>query len=210
MREKLITVKDFILLTWIGRGVGLLILVGVGVLAWLAWWLGSPLFVDREVNEEFPLSVSAQVPEGMTRVDVEQMMEDARNETREVEESTPVTPDMPEITLIKSGNFRDVTSFYTGRGKATVYDLGNGESVLRFEDFEVTNGPDLHVLLSKSPNLDSSSEVRNAEYVDLGQLKGNIGNQNYLIPTDLDITEFNSVVIYCRPFHVLFSWAPIS
>ena len=47
-------------------------------------------------------------------------------------------------------------------------------------------------------------------YVDLGSLKGNIGNQNYEIPADVDISDFGSVVIYCEPFHVLFASASLT
>jgi hypothetical protein len=49
-----------------------------------------------------------------------------------------------------------------------------------------------------------------AGYLDLGSLKGNIGNQNYEIPAGTDISEYQSVVIYCLPFHVIFSTATIS
>ena len=43
----------------------------------------------------------------------------------------------------------------------------------------------------------------------LGSLKGNVGNQNYEIPADADVNALFSVVIYCSPFHVVFSVAPL-
>ncbi|MDH3600540.1 MAG: DM13 domain-containing protein [Candidatus Tectomicrobia bacterium] len=53
------------------------------------------------------------------------------------------------------------------------------------------------------------SEVK-PDYMDLGSLKGNIGSQNYPIPAETDIVPFKSVVIYCMPFHVVFSTATLN
>ena len=82
--------------------------------------------------------------------------------------------------------------------------------MLRLEDFSVTNGPRLHVYLSNHPNPTGSSQTRGDGYTDLGGLKGNKGNQNYDIPEYVDISEANSVVIYCVPFRVVFSVAPLA
>ena len=75
------------------------------------------------------------------------------------------------------------------------------------EDFQTTNSHDLHVVLSPSPNPQSSAQVKTAGYVDLSKLKGNIGNQNYPIPEEADIGAHISVVIYCKPFQMIFSVA---
>ncbi len=77
--------------------------------------------------------------------------------------------------------------------------------MLRFEAFDVTNGPDLHVLLVE--NIDGTNHNEIGEYVDLGALKGNMGNQNYEIPADVDLSHYAGVMIYCMPFHVVFSTA---
>ncbi len=73
---------------------------------------------------------------------------------------------------------------------------------MRFEDFEVRNGPRLHVYLSAHPDPESSSQVSSGGYVDLGRIKGNKGNQNYEIPESANQSELNSVMIYCVPFRV--------
>jgi hypothetical protein len=85
---------------------------------------------------------------------------------------------------------------HQGSGAATIYDVDGGP-VLRFEDFDVTNGPDLRVNLV----LDDGSML------DLGALKGNVGNQNYDIPADVDLESVSSVLIYCRAFSVPFAEA---
>jgi hypothetical protein len=103
-------------------------------------------------------------------------------------------------TALVSGDFTGADDFHMGSGTATIYRLDDGSQVLRLEDFEVTNGPDLHVfLIPEDGSMDGS--------VDLGSLKGNIGDQNYEIPAGVDITQFGSVMIYCVPFSVTFATA---
>lgn len=187
--------------TWIIVGVA----VVVPVLA-VGWWLGSPLFLDTEVNEEFPMSADAIVPDDMTQEEVEKEMEEAAAEPDN--SSSEDMPDEDGPVLVVSGPFEDFDDFHEGTGSATIYQLDDGTHVLRFEDFEVTNGPDLHVLLVPNGAPDGRDDITG--YVDLGSLKGNIGDQNYDIPADVDVSEYDSVVIYCQPFHVIFSTATIS
>lgn len=180
------------------------VVIGIPAIA-LGWWLLSPLFLDSEVDEAFPMSAGAEVPAGMTQEDVEAEMVEAADQP-----DTEATEPMPDSgpTALLSGRFTDADDFHQGTGTATVYELEDGSRVLRLEDFEVTNGPDLHVLLVPHESPTSRDDV--AGYVDLGSLKGNIGDQNYDIPADIDLSEFGSVVIYCQPFHVLFSVAGLS
>ncbi len=113
-------------------------------------------------------------------------------------------------TAVITGGFRDADSFHKGSGKADIYQVEDGSYVLRFEDFNVTNGPDLHVYLAKHPDPTTSGEVNDNGYLDLGAIKGNQGSQNYSIPAGTDISLYKSVVIYCQPFHVIFSVAPLA
>ena len=178
------------------------IVVAVPVLA-IGWWLGSPLFLDKTVDEEFPMSAGAVVPDDMTQQDVEKEMEAAA-----AEPDTAASDDMPdedEPVPVVSGEFEDYDNFHQGSGTATVYKLDDGSHVLRLENFEVTNGPDLHVLLVPSDDPDDMTGS-----VDLGSLKGNIGDQNYEIPDGLNPSDFGSVIIYCQPFHVVFSVATLA
>ena len=109
--------------------------------------------------------------------------------------------------ILVQGQFKDADSFHKGSGTGTIYQLPDGSHLLRLEDFTVTNGPDLHVLLASSPSPTGRADLE--DYVDLGSLKGNIGNQNYEIPAGTDLSQFKSVVIYCEPFHVVFSTAAL-
>ncbi len=125
-----------------------------------------------------------------------------------LEESANAGPPSEPIALA-SGSFRDADSFHQGSGTATIYLLPDGSHLLRLEDFEVTNGPDLRVLLAQPGDPMSRDELQGGGYTHLAKLKGNIGNQNYEIPADINLDEQNSVIIYCMPFHVIFSVAPL-
>ena len=122
----------------------------------------------------------------------------------EMDEEMPASE--AEWTLISQGQFQDADSFHQGSGTASIFQQGD-QRVLRFEDFEVTNGPDLHVLLVE--NIAGTSQDELGNYVDLGSLKGNMGNQNYEIPPDVDLGQFSGVMIYCVPFHVVFATAAL-
>ena len=115
-----------------------------------------------------------------------------------------------EVRPVKQGQFRDADSFHRGSGDASIFATPGGNYLLRLEDLNVTNGPALHVLLSSHQDPMSSDEVKREGYVDLGALKGNRGNQNYPIPADVDLAGISSVIIYCKPFSVVFSVAPLA
>jgi hypothetical protein len=109
---------------------------------------------------------------------------------------------------LAEGSFHDVA--HKGAGSATLFQLPDGKRVLRFTNFETSNGPDVRVYLGTAPDASDSDTVKNSQFVDLGALKGNVGDQNYDIPSDLDISKYNSVTIWCRRFGVNFATAPLS
>ena len=194
-------------------------LVGIGILAiiplaWLAWWLLSPLFITTEVYEEFPNAARATIPQGMTISDVETTMALAAETERPVDDGMPtglMESTTPLQDLIKAaGDFRDADSFHKGSGNAIIYELSTGERILRLDEFRVTNGPDLRVLLANAPNPESRGDLDDAGYHELGKLKGNVGAQNYDIPEDIPLSDVGSVVIYCKPFRVVFSVATLA
>lgn len=185
--------------------------VGLAVIAIpaiaLAWWLFSPLFLNKTVIEDFPRAAAAQIPAGSTAEEVEAEMLEAEGE------NTTATDAMPEADPLKllSGEFMGADSFHQGSGAVGVYELADGSRILRFDDIDITNGPDLHVILSPVATAEGRDDVMASGYVDLGQLKGNRGSQNYDIPAEVDITSGDwTVVIYCQPFHVIFATAGLS
>ncbi|CAN5519416.1 hypothetical protein BH23ACT9_BH23ACT9_22970 [soil metagenome] len=176
--------------------VGLVIALAVG------FWLARPLFVDDVVDEGFPLSAGADVPPDMNQEDVEVEMA-AAAAAPDVEMAEAMPEDQPVATV--SGAFAGL-SRYEAEGTATVYAVGGGH-VLRLEDFSVTNGPDLRVLLAPI-GADGQPDI--AAATELDGLKGNVGNQNYEIPAGVDLAAPLVVVIHCAPFDVTFATAPLA
>jgi hypothetical protein len=119
-------------------------------------------------------------------------------------------PDMPASVVLTDGEFERLGVVHWAEGTATVYQLPDNRKLLRFEDFQAANGPDLYVVLSAGENPRTREEVElGGLNLELGPLKGNIGSQNYEIPPEVDMSLYNSVVIYCRMFDVVFSIAAI-
>jgi Electron transfer DM13 len=109
----------------------------------------------------------------------------------------------PRNVALRSGRFESVR--HPATGTATVIDLARGGRVLTLTDFEVDNGPDLRVYLVAGG---AHEEGEVADYVDLGALKGNKGNQQYELPEGVDVDRYSTAVIWCRAFSVLFARAP--
>ncbi|MDO8495269.1 MAG: DM13 domain-containing protein [bacterium] len=124
----------------------------------------------------------------------------------DVQESLPATSDKPEASVqtLASGNFVKVDLVHKGSGEAKIIRFDD-KNILRFENFNVTSGPDLYVYLTKSVQL--TGDIKSlGDYVDLGLLKGTSGNQNYEIGS-IDISEYKTAVVWCRRFGVLFTYA---
>lgn len=125
-----------------------------------------------------------------------------------VDESLPTAQAAPaNLVALASGNFHGVA--HDGKGQATIYQLPDGQRVLRLTEFETSNGPALHVYLVAAADATDSDTVNNAGFVDLGALKGNKGDQNYDVPADLDLNKYQAVSVWCQRFAVNFTTAPL-
>lgn len=96
-------------------------------------------------------------------------------------------------------------------GRATICQEADGKLLLRLTDFKTSNGPDVHVILIAAKDVeDDANFLKNStERVELGTLKGNEGDQNYEIPSDTDLSRFQTVSIYCERFNANFGAAPL-
>jgi hypothetical protein len=104
---------------------------------------------------------------------------------------------------VARGEF-EVADEGSAKGTATLIRKAAGGRVLTLTDFEVANGPDLRVYLVPGDGKDTGDRI------DLGGLKGNIGNQQYDVPGDADTARYKTVVIWCRSFSVAFARATLS
>jgi hypothetical protein len=109
--------------------------------------------------------------------------------------------------VIAAGAFHGVA--HGGKGNASVVRRADGTRVLELTDFETSNGPDLHLYLVAARDATDSEAVKAAGFVALGALKGNIGNQAYDVPADVDLERFRAVTVWCRRFGVNFATAPL-
>lgn len=125
-----------------------------------------------------------------------------------VDEALPAAIASPQATTsavlqsIKAGVFKGIDFIHKGSGRALLFP-SDGKYFIRFEDFQVTNGPDLYVYLTKNPQ--PSDKASLGEFINLGRLKGTVGNQNYELANLPD--GYNTVVIWCQRFSALFSYA---
>ena len=102
-----------------------------------------------------------------------------------------------------AGTFVGVNDgIHNAEGDTYTIPLEDGSTILRLENFVATNGPGLHVYLA--------TDKRATDYIDLGELKANRGNQNYGIPEGADLETYSNVLIWCEPFRVLFGSAELS
>lgn len=130
----------------------------------------------------------------------------------EVNESAPVMAVKPSpvvsnqpvpsaTTHTVSGSFVGADSFHQASGTASIIPASDGTYIRFGEDFTVTNGPDLFVYLGKDGEYDPNAN--------LGALKGNVGAQNYLIPENIDLSQYNEVHVWCRAFFQPFGHAAL-
>jgi len=126
-----------------------------------------------------------------------------------VNESIPVasTNSMPEKTL-ESGTFHSVA--HTSSGSASIYQLADGRRILRFTNFQTSNGPDVRVYLVAANDAKDSETVTRGGFREIAPLKGNIGDQNYELSSDVDLNQYHAVTIWCKRFSVNFATAPLS
>jgi hypothetical protein len=96
-------------------------------------------------------------------------------------------------------------------GRATIYRQDNGVLTLRLSDFHTSNGPDVHVVLTmpNDPMLESTSHGNAPASIELGALKGNQGDQDYVLPANTDVTRYSLVAIYCERFRAVFGTASL-
>ena len=143
-----------------------------------------------------------QAAKNLTQKDKEMVMNEFSKQNSTVNENMSGTS-MPKETKALIGNFVDAgDGFHKAAGAAKVINLADGKSFLRFENLKTTNGPDLYVYLSTGKDV--------SDIVNLGRLKGNIGNQNYEIPTGTDLAKYNTVLIWCKAFSTLFGSAKLA
>lgn len=197
---------------------------GVIVLAIFLWTSIRDVTVDEEIavgvaqsqlaaetagssEPEPPAAKTAgsSAPEPPGAADAGASAEDAPAEGSSADGASATANPVPSGNIeLYSGEFE--TQAHSSSGRAALVQLDDGSRVLTFENLDTDPGPDLRVYLVDGPA--ENDEI--GEFVDLGALKGNVGNQQYKIPDDVDITRFTTVSIWCRAFSVGFAKADLA
>lgn len=162
----------------------------------------SPLFINTTIDEPLPPSVKNEktlATGAMSKDGSETMMK----------KDDSMMEDKGEIMMKKETMFKSLSGSFVGagdgihnaEGTSKVISLEDGTSILRFENFKSTNGPDLYVYLA--------TDDTTTDFIDLGRLKANNGNQNYNIPDGTDLSKYDTVLIWCKQFSVLFGSAEL-
>jgi electron transfer DM13 len=151
-------------------------------------YLGSETLIDDKVDEDV---VTASAPASAPQ-------------SGESRESGAAAAAPTGNVLLSKGRFESLA--HHGQGVARVIEVEGGRSVLTLTGFETDNGPDLRVYLSTA---DADQDSAGDDFVDLGGLKGNVGDQQYDIPRGADLERLTKVLIWCRAFSVGFTAAPL-
>jgi hypothetical protein len=125
---------------------------------------------------------------------------------RQVDEAMPAAQSGSPAQLLESGHFYSI--LHPTEGVATIYQLSDGARILRLTNFTTSNGPDVHVYMVAADDAKDAASVQQAGFIDLGVLKGNIGDQNYQL-SDVDLSKYRAVSIWCKRFSVNFGAAPL-
>ena len=141
-----------------------------------------------------------QAAKNMTQEEKQKVMNEFSKQNSTVDENMSATM---KNTKAFTGNFvGSGDGFHKAEGVVKVITLADGKTFLRLENLKATNGPDLYVYLSTGKDV--------SDIVNLGRLKGNIGNQNYEIPPGTNQSKYDTVLIWCKAFSTLFGSAKLS
>lgn len=149
-------------------------------------YAATPLFINTTINEPAPLAVAD-----------DKMIEDKPGTAMAEKDGNTMMEKELEGGFAGAGD-----GIHNAEGAAKVIYVEGGNDVLRLENLKVTNGPDLYIYLA--------TDGQASDFVDLGRLKANNGNQNYNIPEGTDLSKYDTVLVWCKQFSVLFGSAELT
>ncbi|MGH9154961.1 MAG: DM13 domain-containing protein [Acidimicrobiales bacterium] len=169
----------------------------------VTYWLVEPYFVDDKVDDEFVTSIE----DASRAAEAPAPVEEAPVATTQPEAPTPTQALPPaEPVLLGAGTFRGLAG-HDGTGDAGFFSLPDGSRVLRLENFDIQNGPDLRLYVV--PGADQTDPTDDSLY--LGDLRGNVGDQTYDIPADFALAPGPwTILVWCEAFSVEFVAATVS
>ncbi|QOV36914.1 DM13 domain-containing protein [Streptomyces ferrugineus] len=191
--------------------VAVLTVVVVGAGFGLYWFQPWKLWQDTTVQEALPGTVVNPTPSAETP-SAETPSDEAPSDEAPSGASSPSAPEAPAgPTTLASGEL--ISHEHTTSGSVKLVRLPDGGHVVRLENLDTSNGPDLRVWLTDAPVKEGRAGwgvFDDGKYVSLGKLKGNKGSQNYTVPADVDLARYSSISIWCDRFNVSFGAAELA
>ncbi|MCT4617636.1 MAG: DM13 domain-containing protein [Candidatus Gracilibacteria bacterium] len=193
----------------------ILIIIGIIIILPIAWYLISPIFIVIERDDKLPFSTnnnenivdnnSPEILEDVVdKIENNNISEDntdkenIEEENKVVEEIEKKEEKVPEIITSHKGDF--IAAEHEVKGEAKLI-LSGEDAVIRFENFDTINGPDLFIYLG--------ADLKAKDFIDLGKIKGTKGNINYTVDSNIDFDKYKYVMVWCKPFSALFSYAEL-
>ncbi len=153
------------------------------------WWTISPLFLTTTLNDDLPVRATASVAP-------------AASIATATATAATATAAVPKVLAM--GQLQRVDDLHRGTGPVTLVEV-DGKTFVRFENVAIQNGPDLHVYLARG----MGGAYDGGRDLYLGALKATNGSFNYELPGGTPVSDYKSVVVWCRAFTVLFTWADL-
>ena len=160
----------------------------------MGWYLGSPLFIRTTADEALPGATAIALATGAGAARL------SGNATAAPSAAASATA--PQT--IATGELNFVDAAHNGKGAVLILRAGSDRFV-RFDQVAITNAPDVHVYLSP----DTGGKWSEGTSLYLGPLKATNGSFNYPVPVGADVAKYRSVVVWCRQFAVLVTWADL-
>lgn len=173
------------------------VVVAAGLYLFQPWRIFTSSTVTEEVPSAGPAAVPSATPSAVPSAVPSQGL--------------PVTPSAAAVPR-ELGIGQLISHEHASSGTVKVLELADGSQILRFEGLDTSDGPDLRVWLSDAPVIEGLAGWHvfdDGAYLDLGPLKANKGDQNYVIPAGTVLDDYRSVSIWCARFTVSFAAAEL-
>ncbi|MEG3629948.1 DM13 domain-containing protein [Streptomyces poriticola] len=189
--------------------IGVLVVAVAGAGFGLYWFQPWKLWQDETVEEALPGAVSTSAPADPSAPAPGDSPAGAPAEPSADTAASPSAPAGPQT--LAGGEL--ISHEHATSGSVKLVRLADGSHVVRLENLDTSNGPDLRVWLTDAPVKEGRAGWHvfdDGAYVSLGKLKGNKGSQNYTVPEDVDLSKYSSVSIWCDRFDVSFGAAELA
>ena len=169
------------------------------------------LFTNSRVEEALPqLTETTVAPKEATPEKTEEQIATKEEPSASSKSATDSTEVVESSEVLAKGKF--ITHEHPTTGSVKILKYSDGSRILRIENLKTSNGPKLEVWLTDAPvieGLDGWRVFDDGKFINLGALKGNIGSQNYSIPSEIELDDYSSISIWCERFSVSFGAADL-